>query len=238
MKKLKKILILTKVGLLFIIILSLAIITDCKDPNEYKPDSLLPPPPPPLLLSPPDSFVHMPLGYNRLSISWESIEDAELYEINFVGETTKTWTTVLDKNQLIQNWFLVRDRFTWKARAYSSKWDYYTNWSTPRHFEVRDTFPSPTLLYPPHETTFVFDYLPANIYCLWDTIHGAQYYEIKVYYYNSLIYERRLTNNHDLIMVDTTGKYSWQVQAGSNLWEFNTGWAGWNFHVVKNQKLK
>jgi len=225
---------------LLIIIFILAINSDCSNPNDYKPkqDSLLPPPPPPHLLSPPDSFVHMPLGDNRLLIFWERIEGATIYEVNFVGEKFGEWTVEIDTNFLNQNWYdpygKYNDKYVWKVRAYGPKWDYYTDWSEPRHFEVRDTFPAPRLLYPPNDTVLYFDSLPGIITLMWQEIPEARFYCLRVLYDSMPLFEHNVNQNYESVEIDSTGTYSWQVRAENPHWEFPTYWSFiFRFYVIK-----
>lgn len=227
--------ILIKKGvILFLFVLFISLNLICKSPDDYKPevDSLLPPPAPPVLLTPPDSFVHMPLGWNKLFISWEAIPDVEFYEINFSGDSTPAWTLKIDTNFLNQNWFNQRDRFIWKVRAYSPQWEYYTDWSTPRFFEVRDTFPPPELIYPPDDTLFIVDTLPADISLQWTEIPEAEFYEFHLYFDTLLLYELNLAVNYYIITVDTTGGYYWEVRANNRHWEFPTRWSSKNCFFV------
>jgi len=225
---------------LLIIIFILAINSDCSNPNDYRPkqDSLLPPPPPPHLLSPPDSFVHMPLGGNRLLIFWERIEGATIYEVNFVGEKFGEWTVEIDTNLLNQNWYdpygKYNDKYVWKVRAYGPKWDYYTDWSEPRHFEVRDTFPAPRLLYPPNDTVLYFDSLPGIITLMWQEIPEARFYCLRVLYDSMPLFEHNVNQNYESVEIDSTGTYSWQVRAENPHWEFPTYWSFiFRFYVIK-----
>jgi len=220
---------LIKILTLLMIIFILAINPDCKNPNDYRPkeDSLLPPPPPPRLLSPPDSFVHMPLGSPRLIISWKSIEDAEIYEIHFVGEKGYEWTLQLDTNALIQRWAdtVLFDKYKWKVRAYSSKWDYFTDWSVEWHFEVNFRFSPPTPLYSSYDTIFYFDSLPKPITLQWSEIAEAQYYYIRLFIDTTFLYDYRVNTNSETIILDSPGTYYWQVLAGNKNWQYNTDWS-------------
>ena len=223
----------------FVIILKLSINSYCKKPDENKPDgdTLLPPPPPPQLLTPPDSFVHMPFGSPRLIISWESITEAEVYEINFVSEKSGEWTLKLDTSALIQNWAdtTLFDKYKWKVRAYSSKWDYYTLWSEVWHFEVSARFDPPIPLYPPYDTILYFDSLPAPITFQCSEIPQAQYYYIKLFEDTTYLFDYRVNTNSETIILDAPGVYYWQVFAGNKNWQYNTEWSFKScFRVVKN----
>ncbi len=225
--------------ILTILLLTIFFNPKCKDPNEYKPpvDSLLPPPPPPNLLTPVDSFVHMPLGDNRLLISWEQIEGATIYEINFVAEILGEWTLQLDTNALSQNWFGIKDKVVWKVRAYGPKWDYYTDWSAPRYFEiVRFPFSGPEVIYPPNGATLVFDSLPAEITLQWKKLSNAQYYDVNVFLDTTLIYENTLYDQHYTIIIDSATNYFWAVRAGSEKWEFPTSWSAALFSVQLSKR--
>ncbi|MEO0161685.1 MAG: hypothetical protein ABIL39_07390 [candidate division WOR-3 bacterium] len=203
---------------------------DCKNPDEYKPkgDSLIPPPPPPQLLTPPDSFVHMPFaGGSRLYISWEPLADAESYEIKFIPEKHQEWTISLDTNFLIQSWAdtSLFDRYQWQVRAYSTKWEYYTAWSSPHHFEVSSRFAPPTPIFPPRDTVLYFDSLPTIITFQWSEVSGAQYYYLRLYEDTTFLFEIRVTANAEAVEIGKAGGYFWQVLAGSKHWEYDTGWS-------------
>ncbi len=223
--------------LFFTLVLILSIKSNCKSPDKYKPpqDSLLPPPSPPELLTPPDSFVHMPfVGGNRLLISWEHIDGAETYEINFVSEKHGEWTLQIDTNMLTQNWAETSrvDKYAWKVRAYGPEWDYYTDWSALRHFEVvMMPFNPPVLIYPPHDTIFYFDSLPANVDLIWSEVPRAHSYDYQVFLDGTIIYENTTNDTLTIISIDSATTYCWAVRANSPLWEFPTYWAGSRFFV-------
>ncbi|MGQ9701542.1 MAG: hypothetical protein ACUVQT_03700 [bacterium] len=221
--------IFNKASLFFALLIHLVFVMHCKDPDNYKPpvDSLLPPPPPPELLTPPDSFIHMPRGDNRLYISWKILEGAEIYEINFVDlNIMKQWTFTLDTNYISQNWYGYYSRFTWRVRAYGPGWEYYTEWSAPRYYEVvKMPFEPPQLIYPPCDTTLYFDSLPAYIELIWSPVPGARFYDYQIFVTGQMIYENTTSTTNTVFLVDSPTSYSWCVRANSPLWEFPTNWA-------------
>ncbi len=224
-----------KIILPLTLLITLIFTTNCKDPNTYKPpvDSLLPPPPPPELLTPPDSFIHIPQGDNRLLISWEILEGAEIYEISFVDlNIMKEWSYTLKKNYIAQSWLGYYSRFTWRVRAYGPTWEYYTDWSVPRYYEVvRKPLPPPALIYPPNDTIFYVDTLPANIEFIWSEVPKAKSYDYEVYLDGNIVYEYTLNTTHTVILIDSAATYNWCVRANTPLWEFPTGWAYGTFTV-------
>lgn len=228
--------VLNKAILIFVLFMHLRFIPNCKDPNTYKPpvDSLIPPPPPPVLLTPRDSFVHIPKGYNRLFISWEILEGAEIYEISFVDlNTMKQWTYTFDTNYSAQNWLGNYSRFTWRVRAYGPAWEYYSDWSMPRYFEVvAMPFEPPTLKYPPYDTIVYFDSLPVYIDLIWSEVSRAQSYDYQIFLAGNLIDENTVSATYTVFLVDSVATYYWWVRANSPLWEFPTGWAGSKFTVL------
>lgn len=228
--------VLNKAILIFVLFMHLLFIPNCKDANIYKPpvDSLIPPPPPPVLLTPPDSFVHIPQGGNRLYISWEIIEGADSYEINFVDlNIMKQWTYTLDTNYVAQNWLECYSRFTWRVRAYGPTWEYYTDWSMPRFFEVvAMPFEPPKLEYPPYDTIFYSDSLPVYIDLIWSEVPRARFYDYQVFINGNIIFQNTIYSTQDVILVDSVATYYWCVRANSPLWEFPTGWAGGKFTVL------
>ncbi len=224
-----------KIILPLILLITLIFTINCKDPNTYKPpvDSLLPPPPPPELLTPPDSFIHIPRYGNRLLFSWKSIEGAEFYEINYVDlNTMKEWSYKLKKDSIAQNWQGYYSRFTWRVRAYSPTWEYYTDWSPIRYYEVdSEPFDPPTLIYPPDDTIFYVETLPVNLQLIWSEVSRAKFYDVIVYFLGNIIYEYPVNTTHTVISIDSVATYNWCVRANSPLWEFPTDWAYGTFTV-------
>lgn len=201
----------------------------CKNPFDFEPDdTLFIPPAAPRLLSPPDSFVRMP-GEARLLLTWEAVKDAEIYEIRIDGDTIEGWTIEYDTNafslRLDRTDGLILDRFTWKVRAGSGNWQYYTEWSKPGHFEVRLTPPPPELIYPPDETTFIFDSLPAEVDLEWAVDQDEQYYDINMLMDSFPYLETRVLTNSYSCVIDGAATYYWQVRAGSSHWESPSYWS-------------
>lgn len=221
---------------LFVFIIITGLNHDCKSPDEYKPeDTLMPPPEPPELFTPIDSFVHMPDGSNKLLFTWELIEDAEIYEIYYKGKKTKEWILQRDTNYIAQNWITVSpDTFTWKVRAYNSKWQYYTDWSKSRQFEIRPKPGGPLLFYPPDDTVFTFDTFPADINFLWSSVQDEQYYEIRLLLDSIEIYSVTTPNTQTILTIDSSATYYWWVRACSKYWESPGWWSISGFHVVRN----
>ncbi len=113
----------------------------CKDPHEYKPhfDSLCPPPNPPQLISPRNdtSFWYETNFPHNIVLRWNSVEDAENYELQIVrGDTTlfqHTEVIQVEETDLVYT-ITGNGIYYWHVRAYSRKWTWYTNWSETWHF--------------------------------------------------------------------------------------------------------
>ena len=233
-------------GLILMAVGYLTINTACKNPNDFKPpeDTLNQPPAPPQLFSPIDYYVRMPdAPTGRLLLTWEAIKDAELYEIFFTSDSNGQWTVPYDTNFFSMRlekepWQYLIDKFTWKVRAFSSLWQYSTDWSEPRHFEVRFKPLPPQLTYPANDTNVIFDSLPAEINFMWDRVQDEQFYDLEVYLDSLLVFERRVQNNSYQTAFTSTGTYYWQVRAGSSLWQYNTDWSElWSFHITTTIKI-
>ncbi len=233
--------ILLRLTILVIIFCTIFLNPTCKDTKDLKPpeDTLLPPPAPPKLLSPSDSFVRMPTeATGRLLLTWEAIKDAKIYEIYFDGDTTDEWTVSTDTNFFSlrlqgEPWEYMLDKFIWKVRANSSKWQYYTDWSEPRHFEIRLRPEPPHFIYPPNDTNLFFDTLPAELTLEWTVVQDEQFYDVKLLIDTFPYYVTTVQNNSCIIILDTTGTYYWQVRAGSKYWEYYTEWSAlWRFSVT------
>jgi len=227
-------------GAILLSFISIFFTLDCRNPNDFKPpeDTLSLPPDPPQLLSPIDYYVRMPdAPTGRLLFVWQSLKDAELYEIFFSGDSYGEWTVPYDTNCFSlrlqkEPWEYIIDKFTWKVRAASAKWKCYTEWSTPRHFEVRFKPPPPELLSPSDSTDFILDSLPATIGFSWNIVQDEKYYDIKIILDSFPVFETQVTNNSHQFVCRDTGTYSWQVRAGSQLWQYSTDWSEqWAFRI-------
>ena len=227
-------------GLIFIVLMLIFTNVRCKNPNDYKPpeDTLNMPPAPPQLLSPIDYYVRMPdAPTGRLLFVWQSLKDAELYEIFFSGDSYGEWAVPYDTNCFSlrlekEPWQYMIDKFTWKVRTASAKWQCYTEWSAPRHFEVRFKPPPPESLSPSDSTDFILDSLPATIGFSWNIVQDEQYYDIEIILDSIPATETRVYNNSFQFVCTDTGTYSWHVRAGSQLWQYSTDWSDlWTFRV-------
>jgi hypothetical protein len=227
-------------GLILLAVGYLTINTACRNPNDFKPpeDTLNQPPAPPQLLSPIDYYVRMPdAPTGRLLLTWEAIKDAELYEIFFTSDSHGQWTVSYDTNCFSMRlekepWQYLIDKFTWKVRAFSSLWQYSTDWSEPRHFEVRFKPPPPDTLLPSNDTNFIFDSLPAEINFAWNRVQDEQYYDVNVSLDTILVFERRIFSNSYQTEFSSAGIYFWKVRAGSALWQYSTDWSiTQTFHI-------
>lgn len=124
---------ITIIFMLVIVALFLNFNEGCKDPNDYKPpeDTLDLPPAAPQLVYPlnnteiyyEDPFPH------EVEFQWTAVEGSELYEFQTSNDTIfNSIPQQITTNSLI---FVFNNnmRIYWRVRAYSSHWQYYTNWS-------------------------------------------------------------------------------------------------------------
>ncbi len=204
----------------------------CKDPDEYAPpeDTLIPPPGPPQLLTPIDHYVLMdPTAlpwtsfYIPVTLSWDTVCGAEAY----VLELTMGNLPPIIKTTESNGWFfLIHDDATklcdyrWRVRAGSTQWDGMTDWSEEWHFEARLRPFAPLLLSPVDSSIITADTLPAPVELFWETVYDEQFYSVKICKDAQLVDSICVYTNMLEYYVEETGTYSWQVWAGSPLWQY------------------
>lgn len=111
----------------------------CKNPHNYEPfDSLYPPPAPPILIFPPNDTIivyYEPFPHDII-FEWNSVEDAESYQLQVVNDTTQLVNAPVIKITDTSTIYTLprKDHYYWRVRAYSPKWEWFTNWSETRHF--------------------------------------------------------------------------------------------------------
>ncbi|KPK63429.1 hypothetical protein AMJ83_07120 [candidate division WOR_3 bacterium SM23_42] len=235
------------VNLLIVCILMIVIFdTDCKDPYEYEPpeDTLLTPPGPPLLVYPRDNFVFMdPAALPGASfaihvqLDWQPVEHAELYELELTTDTLPPNTIYCDSDGwyfLIQNDNTKLCDYFWRVRAYSSDWQYFTEYTAQRRFEARWRPFAPQQLYPLYNGIIHVDSLPAQIDFVWFRTQDEEFYELNIFRDNVLVNYSIVPDTHWLEIVSDTGLYTWQVRAGSQCWQYASFWSPfWNFTVIQ-----
>ncbi len=214
----------------------------CKDPNDYAPpeDSLLEPPDPPQLISPANDYTFMvqTFPFNMyIDLDWTAVDQAEVYEIE---HTIDTFPPITDYSETNSWTIVIRDTYRlcdhyWRIRATSSNWVWWTDWSEKWHFDARWRPSAPQHIYPPDDTTFYVDSLPAVIEIRWDTLQDEEFYEVMIFE-DTLLYDQIvvLSNSYTAHIYDTL-RYSWQVRAGSSNWQYYSYWSNlWYFWVRRN----
>jgi hypothetical protein len=111
----------------------------CIDPYEYEPDfpDLLDPPQPPELLYPPTNSIFDFGVPCSVVLEWQQVVGAETYDLEISIDTL-----VLDEihNILECSCSYTAQEFgtySWRVRADSRDWKWYTEWSDARTFVVR-----------------------------------------------------------------------------------------------------
>ncbi|MEE8597108.1 MAG: hypothetical protein V3T09_04800 [bacterium] len=234
----------TIVKAIFILSISLIVYLQpgCKDPSEYEPpeDTLLVPPDPPQLISPINGFVIMfesvapDTYYER---KWTKIEQAEGYQMECTIDTFPPFIVDFETN-VCTIWIIDTGRlynYYWRVRAYSSAWEWLTEWSEQWCYALRMRPYGPQPLYPPNDTTIYVDSLPIEIDVQWDIIQDEEFYEVMIFE-DSLIYDQAIVNSNSYVVyIYDTAQYSWQVRAGSSLWQYYSYWSDlWYFRMSYN----
>jgi hypothetical protein len=214
----------------------------CKNPDEYEPpeDSLVPPGNPPQPTDPVSGFVYM-WAYEYLpfeifiEFEWTSVEQAESYQLEY---TIDTFPPIIIDCQSNLHILLIRDttdRFCnhyWRVRAWSSAWEWYTDWSEQWYFELRMKPAGPQLLYPPNDTIFYVDSFPTVIEVQWNTVQDEEFYEMMIFQDSVLQDQFYVYENFYEIYVEDTMQYSWRVNAHSSYWQYPSYWSNlWSFRV-------
>lgn len=212
----------------------------CQNPHDFEPpeDSLSPAPDPPVPLAPDNGYVYMfqepPFSITTI-FEWTPLEDAEFYEIEY---TVDTFPPVTITNETHVCTLFTKDttsrrcKHYWRVRASSPVWEWFTEWSGSRWFEMRQQPFGPPLQYPPDNAVFLTDTFPFIVEIQWDTIFDEEYYEILVYK-DSTLFEQSLVNANDyLLYITDHAWFSWQVRAGSLNWQYYSLWSEpWHFGV-------
>jgi hypothetical protein len=125
-------------GLAFLLFAAaiLAMSVHCQNPFDQGPgdDDLLPPPEPPVPTGPVNDTVYYYDGTHPfpqyIQLSWTSVEGTEIYQVQVSRDSTFTGSTPADADV---NSYLygvsANGKYYWRARAYSTKWEWYTGWS-------------------------------------------------------------------------------------------------------------
>ncbi|MCK4250904.1 hypothetical protein KAX97_05625 [candidate division WOR-3 bacterium] len=239
---------LLKIIVKAIFILSISLIVylqpGCKDSSEYEPpeDTLLIPPDPPQLISPINGFVIMfesvaPDTYYELK--WTKVEQAEGYQMEFTTDAFPPLMVEFETN--VCTIWIYDDTagrlydYYWRVRANSSAWEWFTEWSEQWSYETRMRPNGPQPLHPPNDTTIYVDSLPIEIDVQWDTIQDEEFYQVMIFEDSSIYDLVTVNSNSYVVFVYDTAQYSWQVRAGSSLWQYYSYWSNlWYFRVRYN----
>src|SRR4030042_3992271 len=220
------------------IFLMLSVI-NCRDPYDFEPnpDTLLDPPAAPQLLSPENNYVYMAISYPfniYIYFNWTEISDAEDYTLELVIDTFAPVYYAATSNQ----WTIIlmdRYRFcdySWRGRAYSAAWKFYTSWSETRSFEARWQPDGPPLIYPPNNHQFIIDSLPEVVDLQWQSIADEEYYNILVgQNFDTLMYDFSNDTCY-AFLAETTGTFWWQIRAGSPKWQYESNWSNRWYFVI------
>lgn len=226
--------------ILIAIVLLFNVNPGCKDPHDFEPpeDSLVPPPDPPEHIGPQNNFVFMTEGTPMevvIDFEWTDLEDANYYELEITGESYPPVTVYLDSNSW--TWY-VRDTHrvrphSWRVHASGPHWTWFTEWSEPWYFEIRYRPQGPQQISPPAESTVYLDTLPNVVALYWHRISDETFYQVHVYKDTMLLYQDIVYDTVYWAYVDETVQYSWQVCAGSSMWQYYSHWSPlWNFWVA------
>jgi len=140
-RSLRQVLFIIKIVIFAGCVLMFYINYGCKDPNEYKPpeDTLQLPPGPPTLIYPPhdtviwyeDPFPH------TVILRWSNVEGAEFYHLQYAADSSMSLGSIMRAdNNYYELIFYDNATVYWRARAASSQWQWYTNWSEIRRLSV------------------------------------------------------------------------------------------------------
>lgn len=204
----------------------------CTNPDDLAPpqDTLSPPPGPPELVAPIDYYVLMDSsalpGYSfsiPVTLSWDTVEGAEVYVLELTTADLPPNLMTIEDN----SWcFLIHDDVTklcayqWRVRAGSTQWDGMTDWSEQWHFEARLRPFGPGLVSPANYSTIIADTLPAVIELIWNAVCDEQFYSVKICKDAQMIDSITVYTCLFECFAEEPGTYSWQVWAGSPLWQY------------------
>jgi hypothetical protein len=224
---------------LTIIMLMLFSNVNCRDPHDFEPnpDSLLDPPPAPALLSPDNEYVYMAAAnpfFIYVDFAWSEVADAEEYSLEltidtfapvYYPTTSPQWTILLmDSYRLCD--------YSWRVRAYSAAWKFYTDWSETRYFEARWQPDGPELFYPANYQNFTFNSLPEVVDLEWRSIADENYYEILVGRASDTLLRTYVSDTFSVFLAETTGTFWWQIKAGNIKWQLESRWSSkWYFII-------
>ena len=238
MNNLKTIILLLLLTMTLLIVMSGV---NCRDPHDFEPDidTLLDPPAPPELLSPESAYVYMattyPYFYIYVDFSWTEVSGAEEYSLEVTVDTfapviypttDQAWTII------IMDTYRLCD-YSWRVRAYSAAWKFYTEWSETWTFEARRQPDGPELVYPSNNQQFMIDSLPEAVDLGWRSIYDEDYYEIAVGKAFDTLSQVYANDTFSTFLAETTGIFWWQVKAGNPMWQCESKWSDKRYFIVE-----
>lgn len=222
------------------IVLSLTFQTGCRDPDGYEPpeDTLISPPDPPQPLCPKHGYVYMieSTPFKKvIAFEWTAIEGADYYHLEYRVDTFLPIVKSCEANACT---ILIRSptnricKHYWRVRADDVSWENFTEWSEQWYFELRWRPLGPELLYPVDSTVFSTDTLPIMVELGWDTVQDEEFYDVRVFKDTIFVDYVTVPENSYTVCIVDTGRYDWQVRAGSSKWEHYSYWSSlWSFWV-------
>lgn len=222
------------------VVVIIMLMPTCKDPDDYEPpeDSLIPAPDPPVPIAPENGYVYMfqlPPFHITTIFEMTAITDAESYEVEYTIDTFPPIILASETSMCtLFTWDTTYRRCNhyWRVRACSSLWEWFTEWSEERWFEMRQQPHGPQLLSPPDWTVFNTDTLPFVVEVQWQSIDDEEYYEIRAYQDTILLEQSYVDDTTYFLYLTECGQYSWQVRAGSRMWQYPSLWSdAWHFYI-------
>jgi hypothetical protein len=167
--------------------------------------------------------------FNIVTIfEWTPIDDADFYEIRYtidtfppVSITSKAPVCTMFTKDTTHR----RCMHYWRVRAEAQTWEWFTEWSIQRWFEMRQRPFGPHLQYPPNGAIFTIDTFPYLMEMQWDSVSDEEFYEILVHM-DTILYEQTIVyQNNFSLNIGEYASYYWQVRAGSRKWQFYSLWS-------------
>jgi hypothetical protein len=131
-----------KVSLFALVVFVCSIYPGCKDPFSYQPpeDTLNPAHRGPELLYPPNDTAiwrdqWQPPPY-ELEFRWTAVQEAEFYELHMDEDTLFNAEVIQVNDTVTTVVFNNSAKLYWRVRAYSTDWEWYSDWSPIWRFSV------------------------------------------------------------------------------------------------------
>jgi len=212
------------VAIAAVIFVLLAIPHGCRDPNDFKPppDTSQHPPPPPHLNAPKNEVIYnvQSTGFT-IYFSWERIDSAEIYELNFTDSLGHDTIYVVDTNR--KYLILPLGSFSWRVRAGNGAWSWYTDWSDQWQFQIT-YYKTNFLSYPPDVSIFITDTFPYHVPLKWHSLGDRTTYVLEIYLDATFLEDHYLFDTaYNVFSVPDSGFYpwyEWRIKAFNPRWIF------------------